>query len=157
MYRLIQILVLAHCLSTNAVSAELSADEQSVWNLEVSYWEYVKSNDITNYRALWHERFVGWPGFSRSPVDKNVIHQWIAPYHEDPSRKFDYELQMESVRSHGADIVVAHYLVHGKFLSADNADELPGAYSTRITHTWQRNSDGWLIITGMSGSWIGDE
>jgi len=150
-------LILSYFISVPAISAELSADEQEVWNLEVNYWEYVKQNDITNYRALWDERFVGWPGFSESPVGKSVIHEWIAPYHEDPSRKFDYELQMESVRSHGADIVVAHYLAQGKFISTETGEELPGGYFTRITHTWQRNDDSWLIITGMSGSWVGSD
>jgi hypothetical protein len=41
-------------------------DETHVWNLEKAYWEYVKVNDLEKYRALWHERFLGWPYSSSS-------------------------------------------------------------------------------------------
>lgn len=157
MGRVLRALILSCCVAVPATSAELSADEQEVWSLEVNYWEYVKQNDVTSYRALWDERFVGWPRFSRSPMDKKRIHEWFAPYHEDPARKFDYELQMESVRSYGSDLVVAHYLAQGRFISTETGEELPGAFASRIMHTWQRSGDSWLIITGMSGTWIGSD
>ena len=35
--------------------AQQSADEEAVWKLEHSYWEYVKAQDVSSYRALWHQ------------------------------------------------------------------------------------------------------
>ena len=157
MYKFVTVLVLALMTLSSAVSAELSADEQAVWNLEVDYWNYVQKNDVESYRALWDERFIGWPGFSPTTMDKSRIDEWFAPYHEDPTRRFEYELKMESVRSYGSEIVVAHYLAQGKFVSVDSGEELPGGYYARLTHTWQRRGDGWVIITGMSGDWIGED
>ena len=45
-------------------SADEARDEEAVWALEEAYWVYVKEQDLDSYRALWDERFVGWPGFS---------------------------------------------------------------------------------------------
>ena len=132
-----------------------AADEEAVWALEEAYWVYVKNNDIDGYRTLWDEDFVGWPGFSATPLEKNNIADWIPPLHENPSRKFNYELTREAVRSFG-DSVVAHYLVRGFYRSAETGEELENRRISRITHTWQRRGDTWQIITGMSGTWIGE-
>jgi hypothetical protein len=95
---------------------ELSKDEQTVWKLEIAYWEHVKYNDIPAYRSLWDERFVGWPSFSEKPLGKKNIHEWIAQYHSDPSKRPDYELTLGSVRAYG-NVVAAHYLVRIFLLS----------------------------------------
>ena len=144
-------------ISAGANAQSLSADESTVWALEEAYWAYVKANNIDGYRSLWDERFVGWPGFSRQPVGKNSIHHWIAPLHENPSRAYDYRLTQEAVRSFGADIVVAHYLVRGFFRSVDTGEIVESGSVSRITHTWQRRGDTWQIVTGMSGTLIGDD
>ena len=84
-------------------------DETAVWQLEENYWKYVKEQDLDAYRALWDERFVGWPSFSLRPMGEKSISDWIPPLHQDAARVFDFELRREAVRSFG-DIVVAHYL-----------------------------------------------
>jgi len=63
---------------TAAAFAEGSDNEQAqIWNLEKAYWEYVKTNDLEKYRALWHENFLGWPFVSPVPVRKDHITDWI--------------------------------------------------------------------------------
>ena len=63
---------------TAAAFAGGSDKEQAqIWNLEKAYWEYVKTNDLEKYRALWHENFVGWPFVSPAPVRKDHITDWI--------------------------------------------------------------------------------
>jgi len=126
------------------------SDEQAVWQLEESYWEYVKNNDIENYRNLWDDQFVGWPRFSESPLGKEKIVDWIAPLHKNPDEVFDYELTRKAVRSFG-DIVVVHYLVRAFMRSKDKMVEIKTMATTRITHTWRRTGKTWQIITGMSG------
>jgi hypothetical protein len=137
-----------------AFPADLTEDEQSVWDLEVAYWEYVKANDIPGYRSLWDERFIGWPGFSEQPLGKENIHEWVTD-HRDPGIGVEYELTLGSVRAHG-NIVAAHYLVRYSRRSPETGEMIGDEIVSRITHTWQRQGDTWRIVTGMSGSWIGE-
>ena len=137
-------------------SDELTKDEQAVWDLEVAYWEYVKSNDIPSYQALWDESVVAWPGFSKTPMmGKENVHEWFQPYHEKLSETFDYELTFGAVRSFG-DVVATHYLVRILLLSAETGEVLGDDQVAWVTHTWQRRGDTWQIVTGMSGSLISE-
>jgi len=56
-----------------AVPSQASPDEQAIWNLERAYWRYVENNDLTAYRSLWHQDFLGWPSVSATPVRKDHI------------------------------------------------------------------------------------
>ena len=146
------LLVFAFCFSVSALSDEL-ADERAVWNLEETYWSYVKNNDIDGYLTLWDEGFIGWPTFSRTALGKDSIGAWIPPLHEDPSELFDYTLILEAVRSFG-DVVITQYLVRSFYRSADSGDILRERGVSRITHTWQRRGNFWQIITGTSAVFI---
>ena len=64
-------------LATAAFAQDSANEEAQVWNLEKAYWEYVKTNDLEKYRALWHENFLGWPFVSAAPVRKDHITDWI--------------------------------------------------------------------------------
>lgn len=139
--------------TTWAQAQELSMDEQAVWRLEEDYWRYVKGQDMKRYLALWDERFVGWPSSSATPAGKANIADWIVPLRADPARVFDYELRREAVRSFG-DVVVTHLVVWYVFRDAKTGKEVNRS-PLRITHTWQRHSASWQIITGMSAPYSG--
>ncbi len=143
-------LVLTLLLSLSAF-ADGATDEEAVWQLEEAYWLYVKGNDLASYRGLWDERFVGWPGFSDTPLGKENIGTWIAALHASPEETYDYRLTRKVVRSFG-DVVVVHYLVQDFMRSADSGEIIRQRDTYRITHTWQRIGDSWKIITGMSGA-----
>src|SRR3954469_12221201 len=64
-------------LSAAPVAPAATNDETQIWNLEKAYWEYVKTNDLEKYRALWHENFLGWPFVSPALVRKDHITDWI--------------------------------------------------------------------------------
>jgi hypothetical protein len=64
-------------LATAGFAADLAKDEAQICHLEKAYWEYVKANDLENYRALWHENFVGWPLVNEAPDQKDHIIDWI--------------------------------------------------------------------------------
>ena len=134
---------------------ELTDDEKAVWDLEIAYWEYVKANDIPGYRSLWDEGFVGWPSFSEMPLGKANIHEWVTELHSETGAGVEYELTIGSVRGYG-DIVAAHYLVRYSVRSDETGKIFGDEIVSRITHTWQRQGDAWRIVTGMSGSWIGE-
>jgi ketosteroid isomerase-like protein len=145
------VVTLLLCLFSISAWADGAADEEAVWQLEEAYWLYVRNNDLANYRTLWDERFVGWPGFSDKPLGKESIGAWIAPLHGNPTETYDYQLTRAAVRSFG-DVVVVHYLVQDFMRSAESGEIIRQRDTYRITHTWQRIGDGWKIITGMSGA-----
>ncbi|MGK2926992.1 MAG: nuclear transport factor 2 family protein [Lysobacterales bacterium] len=148
----LSLLLVLFFLPLAASARDLTPDETAVWQLEEAYWQYVKANDLDGYRALWDERFVGWPSFSERPLGKANIADWIPPLHEDPARAYDYRLQQEAVRAFG-DSVAAHYLFWHIWRDAKTGAVVQEEGPRRITHTWQRRGDSWQIITGMSASY----
>lgn len=144
------------CSCSDQPTSDQPTDEQAVWDLEMAYWEYVKSNNTEGYLTLWDDGFVGWPGFSESPVGKDEIANWIGPLHENPEESYDYELTRKAVRSFG-DVVAVHYLVRDFMRSASTGEIVRPLDTYRITHSWQRNGDSWKIITGMSSSQVTKE
>jgi ketosteroid isomerase-like protein len=135
-------------LTMPLVAGEMTPDEKAVWQLEEQYWVYVAKSDIDGYLTLWDDRFVGWPSFSPTPVGKESIGDWIRPLHADPEQKWEYTLEQKAVRSFG-DVVVAHYLVNERWVSAKTG-QVTRSQSVRITHTWKKRGNAWVIITGMS-------
>jgi len=54
-------------LSYIATATELTGDEETVWNLEEAYWQFVKAGDVDSYKKLWHEDFVGLSSCTMQP------------------------------------------------------------------------------------------
>jgi hypothetical protein len=50
--------------------AQASEDEQTLWKLEHTYWNYVQDNDLTAYLGLWNKAFVGWPSSIHHPFTR---------------------------------------------------------------------------------------
>jgi len=149
---LLSLLLLSLMLPALCLADDLTSDEFAVWQLEETYWKYVKAGDLEAYRTLWDENFVGWPDWAEHPQGKAVIGDWIPPLHADPERLYDYRLQKEAVRAFG-DSVATHYLVWDIWRDASTEAILEEEGPFRITHTWQRRGDSWQIITGMSASY----
>ena len=128
-----------------------SGDTKSVsqvWDREAEYWTYVKAGDVENYRTLWHEKFIGWPCGQTHPVRKDSIGNWVQEV-----RDKHLEVAAELTREGGEDfgnIVVVHY-------SFTRVDTYPDGHmegkdeKSKITHTWMKVGDTWLIIGGMCG------
>jgi ketosteroid isomerase-like protein len=140
------IIAIAFCLSAIHAFARQTANEQAVWELENSYWEYVKANDLESYRRLWHPDFVGWPSVSATPAHKNHITDWITDNTAKGRKLESYKL--EQAASQGtANVVVTHYWITSKWVDRAGAGQ---ASTTRICHTWIQTPTGWQIIGGMS-------
>ena len=126
--------------------AQQSADEDAVWKLEHSYWEYVKAQDVAGYKALWHENFVGWPSFSPQPVRKDHVADWMTNYQAKGLRLKSYSLKPAASQATGQ-LVVVHYWVTPVWVGPNGAEQ---SEALRIMHTWLRGDKGWQIISGMS-------
>ena len=121
--------------------------EAQVWNLEKSYWEYVKANDLEKYRALWHDDFVGWPLISSAPVRKDHITDWMTANTSKGMKLQSYSLEQLAIKITG-DIAIDHYRIKLNWANNDGANLRTD--TLRITHTWTRTHGTWLIIGGMS-------
>jgi hypothetical protein len=133
-------------------AAAQSKSVAEVWAREADYWRLAKAGDVEGYRALWHEKFVGWPCEQPHPMRKVRITDWIQKI-RDEKIKMDAELVQEGAEDFGS-VVVAHYSVTITNTYPDGGLGKPGigpSEHSKITHTWMKVAGTWLIIGGMCG------
>jgi ketosteroid isomerase-like protein len=124
-----------------------SNDESQVWNLEKAYREYVKTNDLEKYRALWHEDFLGWPFVNSDPLRKDHITDWITINTSKGIKLQSYSIEQLAIQITG-DIAINDYRI--KMNWANDHEGETRTDVMRITHTWIRIHGTWQIIGGMS-------
>jgi ketosteroid isomerase-like protein len=129
---------------TTAPSA--TGDEEAVWQLEHSYWEYVKALDVNGYKSLWHEDFVGWPSTASMPMRKDHITDWLEEDRAAQDALRCYKLEPAGFTSVG-DVAVTHYHLTEHWV--DKSDEAKPR-TIKVTHTWLRTKGTWRIIGGMA-------
>lgn len=122
--------------------------QDEVWQRELQYWQYVQHNDIAGYMTLWHEDFLGYPG-SDGVVRKNRIADWINAIHNKKDLSYEYKLEKKAVNAFG-DVVVTFYDETDMWRNDKNEVVLQETF--KITHTWKKYGDKWLIIGGMSAT-----
>jgi hypothetical protein len=144
MFKAISFLLL---VSLASVGSAATNDEAQIWGLEKAYWEYVKANDLEKYRALWHERFLGWPSSSSSPARKDHITDWITKNTSKGVKLQSYELEQVAVEVTG-DNASVHYRIKMVWSGPKPTDT--ETETLRIHHTWLRRSGTWQILAGMS-------
>jgi ketosteroid isomerase-like protein len=130
-----------------ASAQDSATDEPHIWNLEKSYWDYVKANDLEKYRGLWHENFLGWPFVSPSPVGKEHITDWITANSSKGLKLQSYGIEQLAIHVTG-DIAIDHYRMKANCANAEGGEARIDAF--RVTHTWIRTNGTWQIIGGMS-------
>ena len=134
-------------LATAGFAQDSAKQEAQVWNLEKAYWEYVKTNDLEKYRALWHEDFLGWPFVSSAPLRKDHITDWITSNTSKGVRLQSYSIERLAIHVTG-DVAIDHYRIKANWANNEGTEVRTDAF--RITHTWIRTHDNWQIIGGMS-------
>jgi ketosteroid isomerase-like protein len=139
--------LLAATMTGTLIASPARTDEQ-IWNLEKAYWEYVEANDLQNYRALWHDDFVGWPFVSPAPVRKDHITDWITNNTSKGLKLQSYSIEQLAVCVTGA-VAIDHYRIKANWAKGDAGDVLR-TDGMRITHTWIRTNGTWQILGGMS-------
>lgn len=134
--------------AAQAEPTQPSAPVTAVWALEDAYWKYVKAGDVTSYRTLWDERFVGWPCVTAHPAGKDSIGNWVRRIRDEHIR-LSSELKREAAADFG-DLVVVYY-------STPIIREYPDGHIEgrdtvwKFTHTWRLRNDTWQIVGGMCG------
>lgn len=142
-------LFMVFCLLATAqqgFSSSPSGDEQTLWNLERAYWQYVEKNDLAAYSNLWHQDFLGWPAVSSTPVRKDHITDWITSQTSKGLVFKSSEFKPAGIQVTG-DVAFACYWITLRWVDKDGK----GAPRTfRITHAWLRSGKDWQIVGGMS-------
>ena len=134
-------------VATAALAQNSANDETQVWQLEKTYWEYVKANDLEKYRALWNENFLGWPFVSSSPVRKNHITDWITANTSKGIKLESYSIEQLAIQITG-DVAVDYYRINAAWANSEGGKVRSDKF--RITHTWIRTGGTWQIVGGMS-------
>jgi hypothetical protein len=120
-----------------------------VWEREAEYWRYVKAGNVDDYVALWHDKFIGWPCGQDHPKRKASIGDWVREV-RDKHIKISVDLTQEGAEDFGT-VVVVHYRFTRVDTYLDGRSEGQGKES-KITHTWMKQGNRWLIIGGMCGA-----
>jgi ketosteroid isomerase-like protein len=134
-------------LATAGFAQSVANDAAQVWSLEKAYWEYVKSNELEKYRALWHEDFLGWPFVSSAPVRKDHITDWITANTSKGVKLQSYSTEQLAIQITG-EIAINCYRIKATWASGEGTEVRTD--TLRITHTWIRTHGTWQIIGGMS-------
>jgi hypothetical protein len=121
-------------------------DERLIWSQERAYWQYVEDNNLTAYRALWHEAFLGWPSVSVAPVRKDHITDWITSQTAKGLRFKTVQFKPAAIQITG-DVASAFYWI--TFQWVDKTGKGPSV-TLRVMHTWIKDGSNWHIIDGMS-------
>lgn len=129
-----------------ADAADLTVEEQSVWQLEEVYWRAVQAGDVETDLTLWHENFVGWPCFALEPSDKSRIGDWVREI-RDNRWKFTYQLRPYAVRV-TRDVAAVLYAAEYVTDYGDGTKSGVGIWR-KFTHIWVKQDGRWQIITGM--------
>ena len=127
-------------------AADTAADEQTLWERERAYWQYVEKDDLAAYANLWHEDFLGWPSISPAPVRKDHITDWITSQTSKGLTFNAGEFKSAALKV-TRDVAFACYWITFKWVDKDG---MGAAHTLRITHAWLRSGNDWRIIGGMS-------
>ena len=131
---------------THITAQSVDTVKDEVWQRELQYWKFVKNNDTAAYRMLWHDNFVGYPETEKL-TGKDKIANWITDAHNTKDRRYEFVLDKKMVNPFG-DVVITFYDETDIWKNDKNEVVLKEVY--KITHTWKKFGDTWLIIGGMS-------
>ena len=124
---------------------EQSADEQTLWSLENTYFAHVAREEFEALESFWHADFIGWPSHSPEPVGRSTARQSLEELLAD-TEVLAIQLRPLAVVIRG-DVAVTHLFVD---VQQHDSETEASWYSLRVTHTWLREGGTWKVIGGMS-------
>ncbi len=128
----------------SAQTKEQMANE--VWQREIAYWQFVDRNDTTAYKNLWHEDFIGYAG--NDITNKSHIADWIEELFKNQDLKYTVDVHKKAVNVVD-NVVMTFYDEDDIFTNIKTGAVTKETF--KITHTWKKYGNAWLIIGGMDG------
>ena len=123
--KVIPLLVLLLIIQWSVSAQTTEQIKNEVWQRELQYWKYVEKNDTTGYKTLWHKDFI---------KDKNL--------------KYSHALHKKAVNV-VVDVAMTFYDEDDILTNKNTGAVTKDTY--KITHTWKKFGNTWLIIGGMAG------
>ncbi len=117
------------------------------WQMEEKYWYYVGNNDTVSYKTLWHDDFIGYPGFGNGVSSKSGIGAWIPELQKDTNLVFSYKLYRKAVNPIEGVVIVFY---DADEIWTDKQQQEVKKETYKFTHTWKKSGDTWLILGGMA-------
>ena len=133
------------CIFNQVFAQSHTKTHDEVWQREVEYWNYVKSNDVKGYLTLWHNSFIGYPG--TDTLTRQKIGDWITDSHNKKDKRYEFKITKKAVNVFD-DVAITFYDDEDIWKNSKGEVVLKETY--KITHTWKKFGDTWLIIGGMS-------
>lgn len=143
--KLSAIVVFVVCITTQVFAQTNKKIQEEVWQRELQYWKYVKSNDVPGYLTLWHKSFIGYPGLDT--LTRNNIGDWIAESHSKKDQSYEFKITKKAVNVFD-NVAITFYDDEDIWKNIKGEVILRETY--KITHTWKKFNNKWLIIGGMS-------
>jgi hypothetical protein len=123
--------------------------EDEAWRMEELYWEYVQKIDTVAYKTLWHDDFIGYPGFGDGVSNKSKIARWIPELHQDPNLKYSYTLYKKASNAI-EDVVIVFY--DADYFWTNREEKVVRKETYKFTHTWKKINNTWVILGGMAAN-----
>jgi ketosteroid isomerase-like protein len=123
-------------------------DEQTIWNLEHTYWSYAQDQDLTRYLALWKEDALAWPLSYPAPPRKAHVADWITTQRSKGMTLKIVEIKPAGIQITGSVAVTYYWITYG-WVDKDGKGDM---HTFRITHTWLNDGKDWHILSGMSAA-----
>jgi ketosteroid isomerase-like protein len=142
------IIVFLTSVSYSLFGHEMSSTQQEVWRLEELRIAYISARDVQNFRAMYHQNFVGWPSRVPAPVGHSDIGGRILEAIEEERELPLIKLRREAIQIFG-DVAIVHYAV-SRTLNSESGEAGGGGEWMKVTHTWMRVGETWKIIGGMA-------
>jgi hypothetical protein len=124
------------------VASAATPEDEAVWALEDAYFAHLYAARHEQFRALLHPAFHGWPGAAPHPVDAEGSARFAAMLAPEPIA-CSIAIEREGLTRTGA-VAVTHFAIRVTLAATGRVRR------SRITHTWVREDDGWLLLGGMS-------
>lgn len=134
----------AHCAATDTDERGSIVEEQ-IWKLEEAYFANLYNADHQGVLALVHSKFLGWPDVAAKPLDRQGSADFMKQGFSKPSSCL-LKFQREGIRVTD-NVALTQYIIH---TSCSDASGVVKKQSSRITHAWTREDQGWRLLGGMS-------
>jgi hypothetical protein len=119
--------------------------EEEIWKLEEAYFTHLYNANHDGVLALVHSEFLGWPDVAARPLDRQGSADFMKEGFSQPS-SCSLKFQREGIRVTD-NVALTQYIIHA---SCSDASGVVRKQSSRITHTWAREDQGWKLLGGMS-------
>jgi hypothetical protein len=119
--------------------------EEEIWALEDAYFANLYKANYEGMLAIVHSQFLGWPGNVPQPLDREGSARFMRQFAPKPTA-CTFKIDRAGIRLLGK-VALTQYIIHVNGSDAAGAIKIQ---SSRITHAWVKENDGWKLLGGMS-------